>query len=196
VIGAVDIDSDGRGATASLVGAARRGEESAWESLYRGLYPRLRAYLSRRVGFEHAEDAVNETMARAVAGIDRFELTQAGFDGWVFGIARRVAADQHRSAARRQRQGEAGQRVAAAMISVDSPDEPLMVSQDHEDIRACFSRLSQKDQELLELRVVAQLSIEQVANILEMRPGAVRTAQSRALSRLRRLMSVETSDVL
>jgi len=55
-------------------------------------------------------------------------------------------------------------------------------------VRRCFSLLSEKERELLELRVVAGLSAEQVAAVLKKRPGAVRSAQSRALAHLRTLM--------
>ena len=182
-------DEDGN--VPALVDAARRGDELAWETLYRRLYPRLRSYLGRRVGYEHCEDAVNETMTRAVAGISRFELGEVGFDGWVFGIARRVAADHHRSAGRSRRQGEAAQRSADHILSGEVPEEALVISEDHAHVRQSFSKLHPNEQELLELRVVAQLSVEDVAALLGKRPGAVRTAQSRALAHLRRLMTGE-----
>ena len=53
-------------------------------------------------------------------------------------------------------------------------------------MRQAFARLSDADRELLELRVVAGLSAEEAAAVLGRRPGAVRMAQSRALTRLRR----------
>ena len=53
-------------------------------------------------------------------------------------------------------------------------------------VRRAFALLSDDDRELLELRVVAGLSAEESAGVLGRRPGAVRMAQSRALSRLRR----------
>ncbi len=96
----------------ALVEAAREGDRSAWELLYRRLYPRLHAYHARRLGADHAEDAASETMARAVSGFDGFTLGRVGFDGWVFGIARRVAADHYRKSAQRRRQGIAAARVA------------------------------------------------------------------------------------
>ena len=62
-------------------------------------------------------------------------------------------------------------------------------------MRRAFGRLRAEDQELLELRVVAGLSAEQVAAVQGRRAGAVRMAQSRALSRLRELLAEATSDV-
>jgi RNA polymerase sigma-70 factor (ECF subfamily) len=167
---------------------AQRGDEDAWENLYRRVYPRLRAYLARKVGANDADDAVNETMARAVAGIDNFRFGEAGFDGWVFGIARNVAAEHYRQADRRRRQVAAGQQVAAGTEPLEVPGDGLVLADDQELVRRQFARLSPAEQELLELRVVAGLSADEVAAVLGKRPGAVRTAQSRALEHLRRLM--------
>jgi RNA polymerase sigma-70 factor (ECF subfamily) len=170
-----------------VVDAARAGDQDAWRLLYRRLYPRLRAYLVRRVGSGYAEDAVSETMSRAVAGIDRFRFGPAGFDGWVFGIARRVAVDHHRHASR------SGRQLARAVVEPlgDETGEALFEAEDQEQVRRAFELLSPTERELLELRVVAGLSAEEVAAVLGKRPGAIRTAQSRALAHLRRLIEDE-----
>src|SRR5271155_885171 len=120
---------------ADVVEAARTGDEGAWELLYRRVYPRLHAYLVRRVGYAHAEEAVSETMTRAVAGIDRFTLGPSGFDGWVFGIARRVSADHHRRNDRDQRH-MAATVIAGGAVGVGSePGENLLEAEDHAKVR-------------------------------------------------------------
>jgi RNA polymerase sigma-70 factor, ECF subfamily len=173
----------------AVVEAARDGDHAAWELLYRRLYPRLYTYLARRVGAEHAEDSVSETMARAVRGFDGFTLGRAGFDGWVFGIARRVAADHYRKKAQRRRQGIAAARVARGPEhSGDPTTDNLCQGDDRAQIRRLFDELGAAEREILELRVVAGLSSEQVGVVLNKAPGAVRTAQSRALARLRKLL--------
>jgi len=160
--------------------------------LFRRTYPRVRAYLARQVGAEHAEDAVSETMIRAVRGIDRFELGPGGFDPWLFGIARRVAVDHHRRAGRLRRQD-----VAAAALDaggdggIEGPGERLVIGEEQAELRRAFARLTPGEQEVLELRVVAELSADEAAVVLRKAPGAVRTAQSRALSRLRQLLDAE-----
>lgn len=170
---------------ADLVASAQAGDEDAWEQLYRRSYPRLHAYLARRLGTAEAADAVHETMTRAVAGLDRYRTGPAGFDGWLFGIARHVSIDHHRRAGRSKRHSPA--------VVPDPPmggelDERLVMADDHLLVRRAYAALSPADRELLELRVVAGLSAEQTGAVLGRRPGAIRTAQSRALARLRRLM--------
>jgi RNA polymerase sigma-70 factor (ECF subfamily) len=177
-------------ADAVLVEAARAGDHDAWHELYRRVYPRLRAYAVRRVGTVDAEDVVSETMVRAVGAIDRFTLTPSGFDGWLFGIARRICVDHHRAAERAaRRRGRAalvtnGDESAAGV----SLDEGLVLADEHAQIRRVFDQLTDAERELLELRVIAGLSADATAVALGKRPGAVRTAQSRALARLRVLL--------
>lgn len=177
----MDVDEPSR----ALVDAARRGDQEAWARLLDSLYPRLRAYVGRRMPAQVVEDAVSETMTRAVAGIGRFAWGPAGFDGWVFGIARNVVADHYRKSEREHRLAGVG---PAPLDPHEQPGDAVALGEDHAQLRRCFSLLSEAERELLELRVVAGLSAQQVAAVLDKRPGAVRSAQSRALSRLRQLM--------
>lgn len=170
---------------AATLGPVRARDEASWEEIYRQLYPRLHAFFARRVGSALAEDAVAETMARAVAGADRYVPGPAGFHGWVFGIARHVAADLQRLASKGRG------RPTPPSVDPTPPDPPgdtLLRRDEHAALRKAFEQLDEKDREVLELRVVAGLSAEQVAAVLGKRAGAVRMAQSRALANLRRLM--------
>jgi len=169
-----------------LVEAARNGDQDAWGQLLALLYPRLRSFAARRVPAALVEDMVSETMIRAVAGVARYRTGPAGFDGWVFGIARNVVADHYRASSRERRYVVAGNVIGPE--SDELPGDALFLGEHHAQLRRCFVRLRDDERELLELRVVAGLSAEQVASVLGKRPGAVRTAQSRALARLRELM--------
>jgi len=162
-----------------LVEQARRLDPNAWEALYVAAYPRLLAFAGRRVGRSRAADVVAETMARAVAAIERFDPAGTGFDPWLFGICRHVVADTHRKAAR-----DDGRREPAA-TPVDDIGDGLEHDEEAAAMRIAYDRLSDDDRDVLDLRVVAGLSAEDVAAVLGKQPGAVRMAQSRALDRLR-----------
>jgi RNA polymerase sigma-70 factor (ECF subfamily) len=167
----------------ALVALAKQADHDAWGLLYQRSYPGLMAFASRRLDRDRASDAVSETMARAVANIDKFNWEGARFDSWLFGILRHVIADVHRTQAREQRRDE---RTAASAQS--SPLEHVLHGEEAASMRDAFARLHPSDRELLELRVVAGLSYEEVAAALGKRPGGVRMAQSRALGRLRKHM--------
>lgn len=175
-----------------LVEAARAGDPDAWEALYRRVYPRLRSYVISRVGLDEADDLVSETMTRAVGAIERFKWQEPGFDGWVFGIARKVTADHHRRLATRRRWP-----LASLDRSSDQPevDSRLAEQAEHAQLRAALGRLGPADRELLELRAAGRFSTDEIARIIGKRPGAARTAYSRAMGRLRSALQAELAGV-
>jgi RNA polymerase sigma-70 factor, ECF subfamily len=169
-----------------LVARAKEGDGGAWNTLYRRAYPRLLAYARRRLDGEAARDAVGETMARAVAKIDKFTWKGAGFDAWLFGILRHVVLDAQRARARRPIGGPFPDDPVA---DTPGPVDQLLGAEEVAALRVAFAELAPADREVLELRVVAGLSSDEVAAVIGKRPGAVRMAQSRALDRLRVLLA-------
>jgi RNA polymerase sigma-70 factor (ECF subfamily) len=162
----------------------RNRDAAAWESFYERVYPMMLAYAERRVGRgETARDAVSEALARTVKTIGRMEELDAAPEAWCFGILRHVIADSQRQIYR--------ERTVVAAFEDSSPDPAVNVevTMEHESVRRAFAQLSESDRELLELRVVAGLSSDEVAKVLSMRPSAVRMAQMRALEKLRSLMA-------
>jgi RNA polymerase sigma-70 factor (ECF subfamily) len=159
------------------------GDPSSWEAFYREIYPAMVAFAQRRLGTaEDARDAVSEAMTRAVGTLGKVE-SDASVTAWCFGILRHVVLDAQRRSYRRHALTSHGP------VLGDAPDEQVILEQEHSSVRAAFDRLDARERDLLELRVVAGLSSEEVARILGMRPGAVRMAQARALARLRTMLS-------
>lgn len=167
-----------------IVDQAVARDADAWASLYRRAYPALFAYARRRLRSDHeADDAVSETMLRALHQIDTFTWKGAGFDAWLYGIARNVIREAYRHTSRTSPTAEVPEAETPALGPLDG----LVGREQVADVRCAFERLDPDDQELLELRVVAGLSAEGVGAVLGRRPGAVRMAQSRALRRFRNL---------
>lgn len=163
-----------------LAQAARDGDPGAWERLYRNVYPRLFAYAVTRVGTDSAEDLVNETMARAVAGIGKFRWGGGGFDAWLFGILRRVCLEHYRKNNHAERT-----RSLDMLVNYAHPGEALERQVEEEALRHAFAALDESDRDILALRLISGLSAGDVSKLVGKSPGAVRTAQSRALASLR-----------
>lgn len=165
------------------VARLRAGDARSWEMLYRRMYPSMLAYAERRVtSKEEAQDAVSEALTRTVASMDRLADTGATPESWLFGVLRHVVLDRQRSSYRHR------DLPVHREVIADGPLESVVVSDEQATVKAAFARLPDRDRELLELRVVAGLSSEEVASILDMLPGAVRTAQARALAKLRAVL--------
>lgn len=166
----------------SHVDRACQGDVEAWEWLYRRMYPRLFSYARRRLdGDAVADDAVSETMIRALDKIESFSWRGAGFEGWLFGICRNVLLESYRTHARTVAMDE----IVDLADPADNPADQFEESLSRAQLLAAFAKLDPDEQEVLHLRVVAELSAEAVGEVLGKRSGAVRMAQSRALSRLR-----------
>lgn len=161
-------------------------DPDAWEALYRSMYTPLFAFARRRLGDDHAaNDAVSETMARALDRIDGFQPYGAGLAGWLYGILRNVVRESYRSGARVSVIGPEGSEPDDDAAYELDPLAHVVRDEWAHDVRAAFGRLSSSDREVLELRVVGGLNADDVALALGKRAGAVRMAQSRALARLR-----------
>jgi RNA polymerase sigma-70 factor (ECF subfamily) len=165
----------------ALVQRAQMLDPHAWEALYRRMYEPLYRYARRRLPDRAtADDAVSETMVRAIDRIGAFTWRGAGFEAWLFGVLRNVVREQRRRSYR-----TVGPSTESTPVQHVTPVDHVLAAEEAVAVRAAFGRLSRADQELLELRVMAGFTAEQVAAVLGRRPGAVRMAQSRALARLR-----------
>ena len=176
---AAELDADHLRA---LVDRAATADPDAWEVLYRRSHPGLFAYARRRLPTDAAaDDAVSETMLRAIDKIASFTWQGAGFDAWLTGILRNVVLESHR---------HTGRTTSAPVpdVAVPGPLDAIVHRDELAEVRAAFERLAPADQEVLELRVVVGLSAAEAAHVLGSRPGAVRMAQSRALGRLRTVL--------
>ncbi len=170
-----------------LVLGARARDPGTWTEIYRNTYPRLYAYARRRLPNEEtAEDAVSETMSRAVAGIGRYRGDGAGLMAWLYGILRNVVLDA-------QRAGRRFSRDTAPDVVADGADpiDHLLRDEDAVRVRQAFATLSPAEQEIVELRVVSGLRADAVGSIVGRRSGAIRMVQNRALAKLRTLLDGE-----
>jgi RNA polymerase sigma-70 factor (ECF subfamily) len=171
-----------QGASRRLVRRAQAGDVDAWEVLYRHAYPRLHAYARRRLASpDEAEDAVSETIARAFDRIESFRWRDGGFDAWLFVICRNIVYEANRRAGRSATEAD-------APAVEPAPDERVVADEEVESVRHAFASLSAEEREVLELRFVGGLAAKEVGRMLGKRAGAIRMAQSRALTHLRSMM--------
>lgn len=171
-----------------LVEQARLANPDAWEALYRHAYPKLHDYAARRLATDdQADDAVSETMTRAIDRIDAFTWTGVGIDGWLFGILRNVVRETYREGTRHP-VVDVDRRPEAAADEDQGPAALLLAHEAAVQVVAAFNQLPDDDREVLELRVVGGLDAESVGQVVGRKAGAVRMAQSRALGKLRLMM--------
>ena len=145
--------------------------------LFHRYHDEIYRFATRRLGDPvQGQDVAADTFADAFSAIGRFRWKGAPFEAWLYTIARRRVADQMRRRVRvsvsEQVPQLAGREEAAGIL-------------DAVQMRAMLATLSDTDRELLELRFMEDLDVEETAKRLGKSPGAVRVAQHRALTRLR-----------
>ena len=172
------------GTFASTLAAARRGSGPAFERLYHDNARHLQAFLRAQRADDPA-GATNEAFRRAFDAIARFEGQDEGqFRAWVFAIARNLLIDEQRQRSRRPE-------LVLVSDPADQPDptdveRSVLAGLDADGARALLDQLPADQREVLQLRIIGDLSTEEVAEALGKRPGAVRALQMRGLRRLRR----------
>jgi RNA polymerase sigma-70 factor (ECF subfamily) len=166
---------------------AKKGEAWAAEALFRDLQPRLLRFL-RATEPKAADDLAGEVWLAMAKGISTFEGDLAGFRSWVFTIARRRLADLRRTAARR------------ATDSVDPADSAITGADDRigadvaqrvsdqlaaqEAVDLIHASLPADQADVVLLRVLGDLDVAHVAEVMHRTPNWVRVTQFRALRRL------------
>lgn len=167
-----------------VLAAARRGDGAAFAQLYRHLNRRVHGFVRFRGGSE-PEDLVNEVFLQVFTGIDGFEGSETQFVAWVFTIARNKVVDQARRRQRRPREVAADDTDLSSAGSVSIDDE-LARQAGEESILRFLDLLTADQRDVIVLRIVADLTVESVAEVLGKRIGAVKALQRRAFRTISR----------
>ncbi|MHB1488821.1 MAG: RNA polymerase sigma factor [Acidimicrobiales bacterium] len=169
--------------------AARDGDQSGIAALYRALNPPLVRYL-RHQAPDVAEDLASETWMAAAQGLGRFSGQTNDFRAWLYTIARRRVVDHYRRQGRRPR-------LVAMNVDVDyaQPGDVAQTVLDgisaQQAVTALARDLSAEQAEVVHLRVLGDLSVDEVARIMDRSAGSVRVLQHRALRRLAQVRAQE-----
>jgi RNA polymerase sigma-70 factor (ECF subfamily) len=163
--------------------AGRNGDQWAMTRVFRAVHPSLLHYV-RRHAPDVAEDLVAETWMAAAKGFSSFEGDLDQFRAWLFVIARRRMADHYRSRSRRPGMTPLTHEALTMPGADDIAIEALSTDQA---IEALVRDLPSDQAEVVLLRVVADLGVEQVAKIMGRSPGSVRVLQHRALRHLAKI---------
>lgn len=166
--------------------AAQQGAPWANTLLWSRYAPAVMAFLTAR-GSAEPEDLTSEVFLAVFDGLATFTGDEAQFRSFVFSIAYRRLVDELR---RRSRRGTHTEWSAESdPRSSASAEEEALARSDDEAARRLLDGLPEDQRNVMVLRVVADLTVEQVAEILGKRPGAVKALQRRALESLRRKLS-------
>lgn len=157
--------------------------EQEFRALYADHFDALLGYALRRV--DERQDAADVVAETFLVAWRRLQHVPAGPEArpWLYGVARKVLANQRRGAHRR---GTLGVRLREELRSAvpDLADDVATAT----DVRAAVRRLGARDQEVLELHLWEGLEPREIAEVLGLTTVVVRPRLSRARARLRALL--------
>lgn len=161
----------------------------AWlEQLYRNNADSLCGYFARRfAGCEAPEDLLQETFVQAARQPRRVHDAVSP-RAWLFGIARRVGL---RAARRRRSVGQVAELHLATEAAALAADAPAPADGALLDLREAIVRLPPHLQETLALRLRDELTYEEIAEVLQIPVGTVRSRLHMALQQLRAALNRE-----
>ncbi len=167
----------------SLVIAARVGGDWAFARLWEELSGPVAGYLRAR-GIRDVDDATSEVFLAAFQGIGRFEGDGARFRSWLFTIAHHRGVDGIRE------QIKVGQQEAYLEVrdrrAVPSAEASSLDHLPSAEVDEALASLTPEQRDVVLLRFVADLSLDDVAIITGRTTSAVKQLQRRGVQHLRR----------
>lgn len=164
--------------------SAQAGDGRAFEALYEAIHRRVYAFAAARAAPD-PEALVNDVFLKVFTNIAAFVGNEAQFSGWVFKIARNQIIDDSRRRKRRVEESELNEahQSSAATGNVESD---ALARMGDEWVGAQLDVLTAEQRDVVVLRVVSNLTIEEIAEVMGKRVGAIKAMQRRAFRTLAR----------
>jgi RNA polymerase sigma-70 factor (ECF subfamily) len=162
-------------------------DRAAFAALYRLYFDPVYRFCFRRLGgHDAAEDAAALVFAKALAAMPTYRQGKGSFRAWLFTIAYRVVADEFRG----RRPSEPLDAAAWVTDPEPTPEERFLAAEERDRLASLLATLPEDQRRVLELRR-AGLSGAEIAQALDRSHAAVKMLQSRAMARLRTLLSAD-----
>jgi RNA polymerase sigma-70 factor (ECF subfamily) len=177
-----------------LIASARRGDRAAIERLLRQHQPTIHAVCRRLTGNDaDALDATQDALVAIVRGLPRFD-GRAKFSTWCYRIATNASLDELRRRSRRPVVGLPERDGVAIDVADPRGSERIDGLGDRDALDAALAQLSEDFRAAVVLRDVCQLDYAEIASVLEVPPGTVRSRIARGRAQLAELLGGNQTD--
>lgn len=176
---------------AALAAQVKRGDRSAFATLYARHHAIVYGYFRARVLDTHvAEDLSQEAFLRVFDAISRFD-TELRFQSWLMGICRNVLREHVRHVMRRREVGW----TELCLELEGMVDEEGLYQDILRFVAACMTKLSEPSRNSLHWHYMGGLKVEKIAKRLGRTLGATKVLMVRARQALKRCIKGQLGDV-
>ncbi len=159
-----------------------------FQAIYEAHYAAISAYARRRTaGPVDSQDIVAETFTIAWRRLAELPDADAALP-WLYGVARRVMANQRRG---NRRRADLSTRLGGQQAGAGDVESEVLAAEDRRTVLAALSRLRPADQEILRLAVWEELSHRDIAVVVGCSEASVAVRLHRARTRLGREIGKE-----
>lgn len=163
-----------------LITRCKQGDAQAFTAIYRHYSPAIYRYLYSKVSNQHdAEELTSQTFLAVLEGLPGYH-SRDKFTGWLYTIARNKAADHFRS---RERRAMTMDENTAVIVNPDLLGE-IVKDERSQALARLINQLPGEQQELLQLRFVADLTFREMGEALKRNPEGVKKAVYRLIAQL------------
>ena len=177
-----------------LIRRAQRGEADAFEQLLLEHQKNVYNLCYRMAGNpDDALDLSQETFLRAWRCLDQYQFASS-FSTWLYRLCSNLCIDFLRRRRRQQtvpltfEDADGEEQTYAVPDAQPLPEEQVELKLTRETLAAAMAQLLPEHRAVLQLRVVNEMSDEQIADVLDIQIGTVKSRLSRARNQLKKIL--------
>lgn len=174
---------------AGVVERVRQGDTGAFETLLQRYGNAISNYLRRFMpDGDDAEDLFQEVFIKAYLNLARFDAARGSFGAWLFRIAANVSLDElkrrRREAARREKVADEWHTDEGETAHPVEEDQPVRA------LRTALQSIPDGERQVVLLSFYHDLKFREIAGVLDIPLGTVKSRMRRAMSRLRQKVAL------
>ncbi len=173
----------------NLMLGIQQGNRGDLSALVERHHSPLLGFLYRMTGGDRslAEDMVQETLLRLLRSIDQYQYPRP-FKPWLYTIATNLVRDHYKRAEIRHTQSMPDDSVEYLRYLDDGPEDVVLFGDETQQVILAMRRLPEHQREAVILRYFQELSLAEIAEILDVPVGTVKSRLSLGLGRLREML--------
>ena len=176
------------GGLAGLIRQVARGDTDAFDAVYDQVAATVFGIVRRVIRDPaQSEEVTQDVLLEVWRSAAKFDPGRGSAAAWVTTLAHRRAVDRVRSV---QKEADRERRIAAAAVPYDEVAEAVEASLERERVRRCLGSLTELQRESVTLAYYGGYTYNQVASLLGVPGGTIKTRMRDALIRLRDCLGV------